>query len=83
MIANIAVGDRVGLIAQVTPQRINVTGVHLSGVPIPMRIRGTAFQSTEAGWLVSVGNMIYVATDTNVQFVEKVSGERINRDGML
>ena len=80
MIATIAMGDKVSLITGVIPARIKVPGIHVSGAAIPMRIRGTAFQRTETGWLCSVGNQVYVATDTNVQTVVKRNGEIIRKE---
>ena len=80
MIASIAVGDTVSLITGVVPARINVPGIHVSGRAIPMRIRGTAFQRTETGWLCNVGNQVYIATDTNVLAVTKPNGEIIRKE---
>ena len=80
MIANITAGDTVSLITGVVPTRINAPGVHVSGRAIPMRIRGTAFQRTETGWLCSVGNQVYVATDVNVQAITKPNGEMIRKE---
>ena len=80
MIASIAVGDTVSLITGVVPARINAPGIHVSGAALPMRIRGTAFQRTETGWLCSVGNQVYVATDTNVMAVTKPTGEIFRKE---
>lgn len=81
MITNIAAGDTVSMITSTIPCRLPGAGMHLSGNAIAVRVRGTAFQRTDAGWLCSVGNQVYVATDANVQTVTKPNGEII-RKGM-